>query len=924
MNNQLYDTAADQSHADNVTRVEGSPQAASVTIARPMPRAIKEKRYKQAVIQRQSQRQVALTDFLVNLVKALRDQDSEARTEQQRMIGTFFQYYDGREYGEFNDAGEWQVDEQDDTDIAYSLPLTPAHTDSAKTLLLKTEIEYEYSARNRTSALDQDLAKMCEELAEEDMRRILTDDLRIDECLYLLLAGKSFRHHYWARNNLEPQTAEVPVYSTHEAEAEEHRLCGNADCGAPLGKTDAICPKCLSEDVITVSGGKTIKTEAETKTVTLAENQLYVPNPLQIQQDLSKKNIFQSFLIERDALPRSEAEFTYAQVLPDNKLGLSGGTQIMRELERSNVRKNQSTIDDGNAIIKGLFSDNGDLVERERVWLLPWQYANFCITEQNWHISDADGLFWCDDAEVPPDSKPVRPGTMLGDLFPSGMFLCVIDGTVVEISGEHVSDPWVKLTFGKRPANADGAGLQRLMPIADLANDATNLEMRVLMDDADPKTFVNGKHITHMSKVSEFTIVDVPEGNQLSDTAYRLPGAAPSPALGAMNERTQAFAQFLVGTFSATGAGAPDVKALNTATGVVQMAEQAAGRFTEAIKAMKSADIESRYKVLNNIRKHSIQPQKRDLMKRFGADVVKRFLSCNLRQAIDITPKRGTDMPQSQAIKIAQLQAYGEAVSKIGRNPQATSLVESFAEMIDLPITVGIGLSDKEEANRRISVLSEMMDAIPDEAATDERFVQEAAMKAVESVIQSSESEPPVMPEIGADGQPIPPEVSSTIMLQDHLAFMDAYKDWLQTEGARGTSPILKAAISMMWKLHWDREKEKQLELVRIETRKAMEAQRMQAQLQMEMQAAMQPPQPSPEEMAAMQAQQQQAEQEEIDRQIAMGVLERTADDEQKQQDFRREQEGKDADLERDLIRQQHAAEVKKDEDARKPKQSDK
>jgi hypothetical protein len=882
--------------ADNSASTAVPQVGAAAIYNRPAPRDVKEKRYREIIVRNQSRQRVSLVEHLLGTIRALRSLDTEARKQSNRDIATFFKYYDCEEFGEFDASGQWQPDAQNTEDFAYSLPLVKAHVDSAKTLLSKVELEYEYEAKDKVSMIDDQLARMCTELGEEEMERIFTGDLRGRERLFLLTAGKSYRCHPWGGNSLEPNTVEVPIYSNEEQELEDDRVCANPECGTPLGTADSVCPKCLSAEINVVAGGKTMKITESARTVALAENQMYVPNPLAIQHDLSKTRIENGFFIERDALPRAEAEFLYCQTFSASNRSLSSELNMMRDLERTRLR----TGSERDSALRGfseLFMTDTSLVERERVWLEPWRYANIAITEDRWFYSKRDGLVWCDkDEDVPENARPVKAGTLLGDLFAKGAFVCVVDDVLVEINGKQVGDLWIKLIYGMRPANTDGSGLQSIRPLADMANDATNLEMKSLLDDADPKTFLNRRYLSSLAKVGEFNIIDnLQQGESWEQVVYRLQGASAHRDLGAMNDRIQAFTQFTAGTYSSMGAGAPDIKAFGTATGVVAMAEEAAGRFIEAIEQTVMADINSRYKVLRNIQSYSIDAQKNELKKRFGSQVVERFFICNLRKSVAIRKKKGTDQPRSNAVRIAQLTAYSQAVGSIpADNANGVSLTEHFAELIDLPITVGAGLADKEEAERRIGLLREASQQF-DEKNLDPQAALDQAMKLVSMVLVSSEKPtiediaPPPAPPPAEGEEPIPPpapKIPTMIMMQDHAVFMDTYKDWILTEGARSENDVLKTAVQTMWRLHYDRQTAKQEEMVRLQG----EAQRTLA------------PPPPPEQPA--------------EDPVAGEALTRAADEHAQQADFERQETSKNNDLNRKRMEMEYQHELAKEQAA--------
>ena len=187
-----------------------------------------------------------------------------------------------------------------------------------------------------------------------------------------------------------------------------------------------------------------------------------------------------------------------------------------------------------------MFINETPELERERVWLKPYRYANILITENNWYVTKVDGLIQCPtDEMIPNDAQHVPPGTFLGDVFPDGLFICLVDGNLVEINGEKLNEKWLKLIFGMRPNNTDGSGLQRLRFLADMANDTVAMEMAILMEDADPKTFVNRKMIANLAEIGKYNLVDVAEGQSIGEVAKRLEGSSTHPNLAAFNEKNQ-------------------------------------------------------------------------------------------------------------------------------------------------------------------------------------------------------------------------------------------------------------------------------------------------------------------------------------------------------------------------------------------------
>jgi hypothetical protein len=211
-------------------------------------------------------------------------------------------------------------------------------------------------------------------------------------------------------------------------------------------------------------------------------------------------------------------------------------------------------------------------------------------------------------------------------------------------------------------------------------------------------------------------------------------------------------------------------------------------------------------------------------------------------------------------------------------NPNLVSLIEKFGEMIDLPIDVGEGLADKEEANRRISIIREACDQYAGKQAPQgpellkivvgivgdmlaeceqEVHIESAGMDGEpmggqQSAVSSQQQAPPMPVNPGQtppaqDEDDSPTAPPSVVMMQNHVVFMDAIKDQMMTEAARSGNAVYNACLGLLWKLHFARNVTKDMETTRIEGKKQLMLEQMKADFA----AKNMPPGPSPEDAAA-------------------------------------------------------------------------
>jgi len=814
----------------------------------------RKQRYRADLIDKQKESQQKLSDFLINLRNDLRVTDEDTRRKWLQDVDMMCRYCNGDQYGEYVD-GVYRSASFNEGDYAYTLPVIAGHVEQAFMQMLRTEVQFEFAPKDESDPNAKLIAKMCEDLAIEEKSRLMDEEARMDEIMNTILAGVSYRCLVWGVNPDAPKMVDRMSYDDEEVETEGGRKC--EACGYDVPPDEDACPHCGSTLITDVPGAKFNRSNPVTKQVALGENLLHIPNLLAVQRDLNASKLkHATFVIERDSLPLSDAEWRYqTRIQPDS--GMQPLDIRFQEEQQRATMQTDAVIGSARSWADTYYRSRP--VTREFIYLDPVRY----------------GAFYNGVEETTPDGDKCAIG-LLGDTYPDGLFMLVVGNTIIKLKAVNFRRRWTEIFFGKRAGSSRGAGLQSMMPLNDIVNDSFNLDYSLGMA-GHPFTAIARKYVKDLPEVNNVLFVDnIPPGG-LDAVVKRFPGQTPTGFLGQTSQQIQAAMQFIGGTQTLTGNyGAPDNQVMSTATGVAASQENAAARMTGPIHQAIQADKEFMFQILDNLQEYCAADkspeQFKALVKRFGPDVCAHFFKCNFRQTVNINVSKNTDVPRSMALTQAKAMAFGQIAQAFAKTevPWAEDLLASLADTIGVPFDIGPGRTDRREAVYRLNKLAAIEDRIRDQNAgylEDSPQSAQAMMQALEQFCA------PLM----TLDQP------STCFLQDHDAFMDVYKDALFSEQAKTWSEARRMVVVNMWMMHFDAKAEQQFRFAAH--------QRELTQTMMPPQPEM-PPTPSPEEQQAMEDHQDQ-------RMVAGELLKRHADE-----------AAKDADHHRRMTEAEHKAEL--------------
>lgn len=757
------------------------------------------KEYRNWLQRMQEGRKWRLKWFLLEKRDYFRGLDSLARRKRSEDIDLMCRYYNGDQYGAYDDLGNYE-DQRQIGDFAYSIPVLTGHVDQAFLQLLATRPEYEFTADDKDDPSMMDVADMVEDLAVKDFKRLMKSHLQ-SEIYFTLWAGESYRYLYWAPNAKSPKLIRRLKYKTEKIAIPPVYSCQGCERDFVAEDAPTACPACGTTYIKQKSeGGETSRdVPVGEETLALGENRLHIPHPMSMQRDMSALTPEDSsFLIERSILDKHIAEHQYQGLVENSVQGLSPEMMLRYDLERSST---QTDAIIGSARGTGFAGPGRPAFGGET------GASNFQgKVEQERHFWEASqyAQFWIDQDETLPDGAIIKGGQFLGDQFPSGIMVIFVGDTIMEIKGCTRGRKWSLVQYGKIAGTNQGAGMKILIPMQDVVNDDFNMGQAVKNTVGHPMTAILGNAIYELPGVGQLLKVSAPGTDDIKKAVEQFPGQMLQD--DGTQERVNAAMQFIgrTNTLGMGPAGAPDMKAaMHLATGIAAMTDQAARGQSGAVDQRMLADEELLFQIAENIQEYcgpdNSPEHYRELVERFGPDTVQAFFNCRLRQSLSVGIKPGTNVPKSMALTQANQEQFAglakELIPFAKDIPWVTSFLISVGEAYGFPLSFVEGTNDKREVEYRLNKLTliekRMLKKAPQMETQPEQFAQlmyEALAKMCAPLIEANED----------------PDVDvPRVFLQNHDACMDALKDAVYSEQAKSWSVARKYVILMLWVGHY-------------------------------------------------------------------------------------------------------------------------
>jgi hypothetical protein len=714
------------------------------------------------------------------MCKKIEELDRSNRLEILRQQNRCQGYYDGKQYGKWDDSGEWQELEYNRNEFRPVDNQYKIQVDKLQMEMARSGLDISVEAVDQDSSEMREAAVFLKSRIDANRRRMFTQhpEFVLSENMSLLLKTITFRYTYFDKDAKDSPKEKRPLFAKKTIGADADSYACSA-CGQPKAEGDlSPCAACGSTEVKQLS---TSAIELEVpdgeEEVPCGRVQTAHVDPTMVNLWLGSRGIEGSpFLAYTQTLMRGVVERAHpGKTIPAGK---RDDAQRYRA-ENEGAVGNSAFGNPGGSVETG-----GSLlntVKYELIWLDPWMYADY--------VSKREG------GEPLVDGQTLQPGRKLVELFPDGMCVAKVDDTILDLYSEDKNKKWSMCVYGIREHALHGSGTNALIPIQETINDLKSYRLANVYFNTFTREFFNPEYIQGSNLPTMTTacaVTNLPEqGGRIVGQIYdRAPGSPLPPEVPAFQQEQQGSLQEGAGTSSLNLAGtSSEAEGLNTATGIAAMRDLAVGRMGPNLMLKAAMEVEHAYQVaeleqanfsrqhfLSMVAKRAAGEQKSEGNLGYSSEGVEAFLNSDIRADFLISPVPGSWMPSTEQEKKADAVAYSQAVVQVQSQEERAHLAKVFKQ----PIQLGGWNATEREAARRI-----------------EEFAKVVASMVSRGYVEPSDEMASAVLELARTAK-------LNVEMDAHPAFIAFHLDWWVSDEARTAPDLLKKVVEVRTTEHKD------------------------------------------------------------------------------------------------------------------------
>lgn len=710
---------------------------------------------------------VSLETYLVNLDRRVSQITGESNLERQRLITKMRRFYQGDFFFRFNRDGKVEHRKKQ-SDALYADPVLSAFVDTNVSLRMKSRPALNFIARAEGRVDKEEAADYAKQLYEDAADDLFPASVREREHKNLELAGDAFCLLYFDPK-ADGTEIKVPKFEKKTVKPQFNSYyC--PDCGK-LGKVSGqpVCEKCGQTDVV-VEGAQEFEAQVEVgfDEVPAGDVRAMWPDPISVRVLGAQGQIKSALMVLWDSLiMRGVLESYYEGRKFEG--GEYSATLQMQEETRS------LTSDDTKERVGG---EQFELLEVKRRWLSPLLYGGYTFPKET----------------TLPDGQTVEAGTKLKDIYPDGVFYCLQNGKLIDLYGQTIGETWSH-TPNQTSEGFHGLGSWDLIPMQEMINELVSLQFAIEMyESLSPTLYRPGKLPKKIpNKPGALVPVSNLDDEKPLDTAMARvqSGGATSNAAG-LREQIAGSMQQRYGSWSASGGGAPDIKAASTATGAAIIQENAMGRMAPSLALQAETEVERAYQILEIRQKNWPDEMYERFDRRSGGDAGHWFRNCNIRRDIKIEVVPDSYFPQTLGRMRAEFGELLQIASGLGvfqRDPKtAEAFFKKASEMYGRGISLEQYRHDRVEARIRLERMNQVGSFIEKNVQVYDGAGPRAQM--VDLALRKCN----LIPE--------EPGAIVNTSLDRHSEYIEHYTEALFTSEGRTFSPFVRAVVSKAIELH--------------------------------------------------------------------------------------------------------------------------
>jgi len=447
-------------------------------------------------------------------------------------------------------------------------------------------------------------------------------------------------------------------------------------------------------------------------------------------------------------------------------------------------------------------SGKGEFSTFHQWWLAPCLYENKVLKQE---IQAATG-------------EVIPAGTRLGEVFPDGLYLALVDGVEgpVDVRNESHRDHWVGGVYHTKPMSGLGMGIGDMIEGQRQYNLVMSMIYTVLRTCASPATLYdqrllpNGtsQYLGNPLKSIPVDLSRMPEGFHLSNAVHQL---APKPPAGEYFNYAQQLDYHLQKTSDVTdfSGGLPGVNN-ETATGANIAAANSQSLFAPMLANKAEVDRRSALKIIQLYKRHMADERYLSISGRRAEQDGVWLKGADLTTDIIAEVRPESYLPQTNLERRERLGGFLEMVGALGGLPVALSEFPGFTEKISEAFDIDLGGDDYSAAGELCRQRVEQMKKVLPQAQE-----YAAMLPPSEPVVDPMTGMPAVDPMTGMPvEQPIDPVAEAGAVLVEalvpkpsvkemgHEAAVNWLRDWITTDDGLNAPPELRAGVEALIDFH--------------------------------------------------------------------------------------------------------------------------
>jgi hypothetical protein len=714
---------------------------------------------------------VDLEQYLNNLDRRVNQITGESGIERQRLITKMRRFYQGDFFIRFN-RNNVVEHKKKQSDALYADPVLSAFIDTNVSTRLKSKPSLNFSAKSEDRVDKEEAASYAKQLYEDAAQNIFTAQVRERENKDLELTGDSFCVLYF-----DPQAkgTEIKVPTTEKRMIKpsfNSYYCPECGKMEKVGESEQVfCGGCGNTDIV-LQGAESFEAEVETgfKMVPAGDVRAMFPDPIAVKVIGSKGKIADALVVCWDALVlRGVLEAYYPNQIFNRGGDYSSAVQQQEETRRL-------TSDDTKERVGG---EQFEPLEVKRRWLSPLLYGGYTFPKET----------------KLPNGKAIEAGTKMSDLYPDGVFYCLQGGKLIDIYPQTIASTWSH-TPNLTSEGFHGLGSWDLIPLQEMVNELVSLQFAIEMyDSLSPTLYRAGKlpkKIPNKPGV-QIPVSNLDDGQNLNTVMARVQSGGGTSQAAALREQIAGSMQQRYGSWSASGSGAPDIKAASTATGAAIIQENAMGRMAPSLALQAETEVERAYQILELRQQNWPEQMYEKFDCKVGGDAGRWFRECNVRRDIRIEVVPESYYPQTQGRMRAEFGEYLSIATNLGliqRDPKiAEALLKRAGELYGRGIELEQYQNDRVEARIRLDRMRQVGSFLESKVPVYDGNGQ-PIKQAVDLALRKSN----LIPE--------EPGAAVNTALDRHAEYIENYSAALLTSEGRSFSPFVRAEISKCIELH--------------------------------------------------------------------------------------------------------------------------